>query len=253
MIPAERRQKMLALVSELGIATITQLSDIFAVSEMTIHRDLKYLEASGRVEKTHGGVITKQALVETDFERRRMMNIEAKKKIGKAAADLIEDGDSIIIDGSSTCLEIIPNLADRKEITVFTTGVYSCNLLINYSNIDMLCMGGMVPQGTNSFAGPITNENLSKIHADKCFMGAAGVSAQHGITDPILLIAELKKKSAEAANEVIIVADRTKFGRIAKYNSLRLGQFDLIISDAQEDTPCVKEIRKNNVEMLLVK
>jgi DeoR/GlpR family transcriptional regulator of sugar metabolism len=252
MIPAERRQQILEVINEKGTLSISELTDLFNVSEMTIHRDLKFLESTGRVEKTYGGVLARQALVETDFERRRLINTDAKRKIGKAAANLVNDGDSIIIDGSSTCLEMIPNLSIKKELTVFTTGVNASAQLINYPNIEMICTGGMVPRATNSYAGFITNQTLMNIHADICFLGAAGVSAPDGITDPFLPIAEMKKRSAAAANEVIILADRTKFGRISKFNALTFDQIDLIISDAEENTPCVKEIRDLKVEILLV-
>jgi DeoR/GlpR family transcriptional regulator of sugar metabolism len=219
---------------------------------MTIHRDLKSLESSGRVEKTYGGVIARQSLFETDFDRRRLINTDAKIKIGKAAANLVNDGDSIIIDGSSTCLEMIPNLSSKNDLTVITTGVNASAQLINYPNIEMICTGGMVPRGTNSYAGFFTSETLKNVHADICFLGAAGVTAPEGITDPLLLIAEMKKKSAAAANEVIILADRTKFGRISKFIAFDFDQIDLIISDAEENTPCVKEIRDLKVEILLV-
>ena len=252
MIPAERRQRMLQVINQQGTATIIQLSDQFAVSEMTIHRDLKVLESIGRVEKTYGGVILRQAQVVTDFERRRLLNIEAKQIIGKTAASLVEDGDTILIDASSTCLQMIPDLALKNDLTVFTTGLTALLQLSAFPNIELHGTGGQVPKGTNSFSGALAIETLKNIHVDKCFMGAAGINPPYGITDPILSVAEVKKFSASAANEVIILADRSKLGRVTKFNVLSFKEIDLIITDAEEDSPCIKDIREQKVELLLV-
>ena len=252
MIPAERRQKMLLIINQQGTATTAELSDQFAVSEMTVHRDLKFLESSGRVEKTYGGVIVRNSLVETEFERRRLTNVDAKQTIGKAAADLVEDGDTILIDASSTCLLMIPDLALKNNLTVFTTGVTVTQQLSAFSNVELHSTGGMVLNGTDSFTGAMAIESLKKIHVDKCFIGASGITAPYGIFDPILSVAEVKKFSAAAANEVIVLADRSKLGRVTKFKVLPFSEIDLIITDAEEDTLCVKEIREQKVELLLV-
>jgi DeoR/GlpR family transcriptional regulator of sugar metabolism len=252
MIPAERRQKMLLVINQQGIATTAQLSDQFAVSEMTIHRDIKVLESIGRVEKTYGGVIVRQAQVVTEFERRRLINIEAKQMIGKAAAALVDDGDTILVDASSTCLQMIPDLALKNNLTVFTTGLLACLQLSTFPNIELHSTGGLVPKDTNSFTGAIAIETLKNIHVDKCFMGAAGIHTPYGITDPFLSVAEVKKFSAESSNEVFVLADRSKLGRVTRFNVLPFKEIDLIITDADESTPCVKEIRDQKVELLLV-
>jgi DeoR family fructose operon transcriptional repressor len=251
MIPVERRQKMLALINEQRTVAISELSKIFAVSEMTIHRDLEYLETSGRVRKTYGGVIATQTIVETDFERRKQTNIEAKQIIGKAAVTMVEDGDAILVDASTTCLAMLPGLINKKNLTVFTTGVSASSVLSENPNIELHCTGGMVEYVTNSFIGANTIEELKKIHVDKCFVGAAGINCPDGITDPILSIAEVKKYSARASNEVIILVDHSKFGRTTRFEVLSLKEIDLIITDTDEDIPCIEEIKQEGVEILI--
>ena len=252
MIPAERRQKMLTVISQQGTATIAQLSDQFAISEMTVHRDLKFLESTGKVEKTYGGVIVRHSQVETEFERRRLIGTYAKQLIARAAADMIENGDSILLDASTSVLFLIPFLESKKNIIVFTTGITVTQQLSSFENIEVHCMGGMILNDTDSFTGSMTIDNLKKIHADKCFMGCAGITPSYGISDPLLPIAEVKKFSAAASNEVIVLADRSKFGRETRFKVLPFDELDLIISDAEEDAPCVKEIMEKKVELLLV-
>ena len=252
MIPAERRQKMLLIINQQGTATITQLSDQFAVSEMTIHRDLKFLESSGRVQKTYGGVVANQAIIETEYERRRRTNIEAKQMIGKEAAKLIDNGDTIIVDGSTSCLAMLPELANKNNLTVFVTGVNACLTLSAFPNIELHCTGGMVQEGTDWFVGATTIEVLKSIHADKCFISAACIYPQFGIMDPIQTISEVKKQIVSAANEVIVLADHSKFGRVTKFQVLSFNEIDLIITDAEKDSPCVKEIIEQGVEILFV-
>jgi len=252
MIPAERRQRLLDLISEQGTATIADLSNIFSVSEMTIHRDLKYLETSGHVVKTYGGVIANHSKLETDYERRLQINIESKKIIGKAAANLIEDGDSILIDACTTTFAMLPELTSKKNLTVFSTGVSASNYLARFYNIELYSTGGLVINDTDSYAGVTTINFLKNIHVDKCFIGAAGVRAPYGITDLFQPIVEVKQYSAAAANEVIVLADHSKFGRIIKFNILPFSEIDLIITDADKETPSVNDILKLGVEILFV-
>jgi DeoR family fructose operon transcriptional repressor len=252
MIPAERRQKLLDLISEQGTATIADLSSIFAVSEMTIHRDLKYLETSGRVLKTYGGVIASESFFESDYELRRQQNIESKQLIGKVAATLISENDSIILDGSTTVLAMVSELVNKKNITVFTSSVAATSVLSTYKNIELYSTGGLVLYGTNSYIGQYANEFLKNIHADKCFVSASAISASCGITDPLSSISEIKRSIAKASKEVILLVDHSKFGLMNKFNSICFSDIDLIITDADETIPCVNDILKLGVEILFV-
>ena len=116
MIPAERRKKMLEYITNSGSASITHLSEVFDVSEMTIHRDLRFLETTGYVQKKYGGVIASPYEVETDYNRRLKTYPERKEKIGKVAASMINNGDSILLDASTTTLAIIPFLFNFQNL-----------------------------------------------------------------------------------------------------------------------------------------
>ena len=249
MIPAERRKKILEYINNNNnTATIVELSDAFSVSEMTIHRDLHFLEKAGHVQKTYGGVVASPYQVVTDFNRRVQLYPERKEAIGKEAASMIQDGDNIFLDASTTSLAIVPFLANKKRISVFTTSVAALSKLSGMPNIELHSTGGLVYNGTDSFVGPTCTAYIKQVHVDKCFMSMSGICVPEGITDPISLIADVKKSIAESSTEVIVLADKSKFGRLSRFNIFPLSDIDLVITDAGVDTTCVQDLIDLGVE-----
>jgi DeoR family myo-inositol catabolism operon transcriptional repressor len=244
---------MLDFIAEHGTATIKVLSAKFQVSEMTIHRDLNNLEATGQIRKTYGGVVISESGVETDFDRRLQMNSRSKKCIGEAAANLVEDGDSIFIGPSSTVFMMLPALMEKNNLTIITTSVMILSRLSSHPGIELYSTGGLVYDDTAGLIGPTAINFIKNIHVDKYFLGASGITAREGTTDPVSFIVEVKQTMAKAANENILLVDYTKFGRLSRFNLLPFSEIDLIVTDADEDSPYVKEISNLGVELLLCK
>jgi len=252
MIPAERRQKMLEFIEKNGSATINQLSGEFGVSEMTVHRDLHFLETTGLVQKKYGGVIASAYQVETDFNRRLKTYPEQKDRIGRIASSMIKNSDSIIFDASTTTLAILPYLSNLKNLTIFTTSTAALSRLSNTTNSEIHSCGGMVYNGTDCLVGPSTISFINNIHVDKCFISASGICYPEGITDPISFIADVKRSMAKSSKEVIVCIDRSKFGRLSRFNILPLEEIDLVITDAEVDSLCVKELKEHGLEFFYV-
>jgi DeoR/GlpR family transcriptional regulator of sugar metabolism len=210
---------------------------------------VKYLEESGLVEKTYGGVVSKKSRVETVFDIRMRTNTAEKQAIARSAARLVEDGDSILIDASTTCLALIQELEDKRDLTVFTTAIHPTLLLAHSRHILSYCAGGQLSADTMSFLGPSTLQFLRNIHVDKYFAGAAGIHPVHGITDPLLDEVEVKRQSAQVAKEVIILSDHSKFGRLSHFNVFALDQVDLIVTDAVN--PIVEEMQRSGVQLIV--
>jgi len=252
MIPAERRKEILEYVKNKQSASIAELSDAFSVSEMTIHRDLHFLEKAGHVQKTYGGVVASPYQVVTKFNRRLQLYPERKDAIGKAAASMINDGESIFLDSSTTTLAIIRYLANLKNISVFTVSVAALTKLSLLPNIEVHSTGGQVYNGTDSFVGPSCTAYIKQVHVDKCFIGVSGICAPEGVSDPIPLIAEVKRFMAESSKEVIICADQSKFGRLSRFNIFPLDEVDLVVTDADSETPCVQDLIDLGVEFKYV-
>jgi DeoR family fructose operon transcriptional repressor len=171
--------------------------------------------------------------------------------IGRAAATLINDGDTILLDSSTTALAILANLENRKELTIFCTGVVTATSLTRLPETNHIyCTGGEISARTMSYIGPNAIKFLEGIHVDKCFVGAGAVHPVFGITDPLLQEVDIKRHIATASKEIILVVDRTKFGRLARFNVFSLSELDLIISDADQADPCVLEVINAGVEIL---
>lgn len=250
MIPAQRRQKMLEFISSNSAATIKELSDRFQVSEMTIHRDLNHLEAIGRIRKTYGGVVISDSVIETDFDRRMQRNRSSKEAIGLAAANLIDSGDSVLLDASSTVFTMLPGIYGKTNLIVITTSVMILARLSGRTGVELYATGGMVYGDTTSLIGPSAIHFLENIHVDKCFLGATGVTAKEGTTDPLSLIVELKRAMARAANEVILLVDYSKFGMLSRFKLLALDEIDLIVTDEDKNSPHIDEISRLGIEFL---
>jgi DeoR/GlpR family transcriptional regulator of sugar metabolism len=254
MIPAERRQKVLEFIHENGSAKVSVLSQLFQVSEMTIHRDLSFLEEHGHVEKKYGGVISSLSKVETAFNIRKMKNADAKQKIGQAAAELVQDGDTIFLDASTTCLAMTPALDNHCDLTIFTTGIATASALINLNDSNhVFCSGGEISRHTLSITGPIAVNLLRSIHVDKCFLGGAGVHPIHGVTDPGIEEVEIKKVAASRAKQLILLVDKTKFGKLNRFADFPISEIDLIITDADKSDPLVAEVEGTGVDILYVR
>lgn len=251
MIPEERRKKILESLEGKSSATVTELGLKFNVSDMTIHRDLKFLESIGSVRKTFGGVILNDAKIETDFSRRLDTNREGKQIIGHLAVNQIEDGDCIILDASSTCVMMIQELMRFKKLTIFTNGCHMLNRLAESKSHKIYSTGGQIYEDTNWLVGPSTIHFIKKIHANKCFLSAAGLSIPEGLTVPIAEISEVEQAMREASNEVILLADKSKFRRISHFRVFSLDEVDLLISDAEKDDLFVSELMALDINILL--
>jgi DeoR/GlpR family transcriptional regulator of sugar metabolism len=260
MIPAERRTKILDHINTNGSAKVSDLSQLFQVSEMTIHRDLNILERTGRIRKSYGGAISTQTGVNLEFRTRAQANVEAKRAIGRKAASLVQAGESILIDASTTALAMIPELESIKGLTVFSTGIPALAALSNIPHIRVYGTGGELYHPSQEFFGMQTLAFLKEIHVDKYFAGAGGLHARHGVTDPLLQEVEVKRQSAQSAKELIVLADLTKFGRVAEFNTFALDEIDLIITEASEHPsspgngdPCLEEVLDMGANVIFAK
>lgn len=249
MFPAERRTQILRLVQERGNVKITELSRIFGVSGMTIHRDLVKLEENGLLEKSYGGVQAKHPLTtEPDYRARLQSETSAKNDIAAFAADLVNDGDCIILDASTTCLAVVRYLTSKSDLTVITTGLNVQVELASVEGIRIYSSGGLLAPSTLSYVGPHVAGFLDTIHADKCFISANSVDVEHGVTDPFHLESEVKRKSAEVSDEVFLLADHTKFGLVSFHKSVSLSQIDIVITDGRAENPYLADLARAGIQ-----
>ena len=252
MFPAERRRRIAELIKQRGTITVSELSQLFSVSEMTIHRDLAYLQELNILEKSYGGVLAKPSLtMEPDFAERLKSCASEKQDIARRAAEMVEDGDCLIVDPSTTCLALAQQLRAKRNLTVFVLGPHTLMELLAAPGITLLCIGGQFNTRTMSVTGPEAEHFLSQIHVDKCFIGANSISAQRGVSDPFPMEASVKRRAVEAANQTILLADHTKFGRESLIVTVPLEAIDVVVTDSKTPEIYYSEIAAKGVKVVI--
>jgi DeoR family transcriptional regulator, aga operon transcriptional repressor len=232
-IPAQRQAELLALLRERGAAPISELSAALQASESTVRRDLDHLDAEGFVRRTHGGaVVTRRSTFEAPFVDRRWHNPDEKVRIGRFAATLLEPGQSVLFDSSSTVLSAAEALVQQPiEITAVTNDVNLASVLAMASEaIKVVVPGGEIRAGSFTLLGSTTKSFLERLHVDVAFAGI------HAITGPLLSegsleVAEVKRAIIRAAERVVLLADYSKFGPSAFYEVAHADAVHDLITD----------------------
>jgi DeoR/GlpR family transcriptional regulator of sugar metabolism len=228
----ERRGKLLELVRLRGFASLDELASSLDVSASTVRRDLDYLEETGEAKRTHGGVFyTGPSPKLPHFEQRQRSEWEKKKQIAACAAQLVQDGDTILLDGGSTTYELAQQLLHRS-LQVVTNSLPVATLLTSGGNNDLVLIGGYVHQRTGVCLGPYANLMLQQLSVQRAFLSVAGIS-QRGCFNSNLLLVETEQAMMRAADEVIVLADSTKFGHQSLALMCELSQVGTLVVDAE--------------------
>ena len=252
MLANQRRDKILELLKEDGSAKVISLAKIFKVSEVTIRQDLEKLEKDGFVKREHGGAFLKNFEDSVkSFTLLNQDNIEQKQIIGKKAAELIESGETIILDSGSTTTEIAKNLIGRKDIKVITNALNIALMLGAEPGIEVIVTGGEFKPPTLSLTGQKAASFFEDINVDKLFLATAGISLRSGLTYPSLSDIVVKKAMIDAADVTYLVADSSKIGKNAFASLGALSLIDYIITDASIDQKRAQILREHQIEIII--
>ena len=214
MLAETRRRRLLELITRQGFATLDELVRVLRVSESTIRRDLESLDLAGSVKRTHGGAVyAGEVRSMPAFDERTGTAVAEKRAIGQAAAALLEDGDTVLLDGGTTTLEVARALIGRR-VQVVTNSLPIAQLLASSQQTDLILIGGYVYPRTGVALGPLAIANMQSIRVSTAILGAGGIVPE-GIYNSNLLLVETERQMMTCGQEVMIVADHTKFGRLA--------------------------------------
>ncbi|NQV14434.1 DeoR/GlpR transcriptional regulator [bacterium] len=248
----ERRQSILELIHELGSARVENMAKDYAVSEVTIRNDLKYLEQRGLIHRSHGGALLKQNVgFDHPLMEKQRLRMSEKRKIAQIAAGLIQDGDSIILDSGTTTFEILQHLAKKSDITILTNAVNIAYAAVSLTNVQTLLTGGFLRKRSFSLVGPDAEELLSKYFVDKLFIGVDGLDIEYGISTPNPEEASLNRIMVGISREVIVVADSSKFGRCSLSNICRVEAISKLITDEGIDPGFKHNLENLGVEVII--
>lgn len=247
----ERLEQILHIVQEQQYVRVTELSERLGVSEPTIRRDLKKLESMGRVRREHGGVsVVEVALAEPPVVQRSIENREEKQRIGRAAASLIKDGETIFLGSGTTTLEVARALEGKKNLTVITNALNVAYQLAGNENITLIVTGGVVRHSEFSMIGHIVEQTLKDLRADKAIISMRAISLHDGLTNMNPLETMTDRVIVQCACEVILVADHTKFGKVATSIVAPLTAVQKIITDEQTPLDMLEELRALGIQVI---
>jgi DeoR/GlpR family transcriptional regulator of sugar metabolism len=211
LLVEHRRHQLLELVRNRGFASLPELAEEMKVSESTIRRDLDHLEETGTAKRTHGGVFYAGPSPRLPhFDEREPAQWEKKRSIARRAVELIDDGDTLLLDGGSTTYEVARLLVGRP-LQIVTNSLPVANLFASNTKSDLVLLGGYVYPRTGVAIGPYANQMLAQLNVRRTVLSVAGLN-ERGFYNSNLLLVETERAMMHAAEEVIVVADSTKFG-----------------------------------------
>lgn len=254
MYSEERKQKILELIQSSGSMSTSDLAKSVGASPITLRKDLAILESMGLVKRTHGGAISKGIpnRMELSFSEKTNFNLEEKVRIARRASEMIQVGDSIILDAGTTTLQIAKYIKDKIDIHVLTNSVYNLLELAESPGIEVSLTGGSLRKISRSLIGPLAISSLNSVHAGKLFLGATGVSLEKGLTSPNMIEAQTKSTMIRAADTVILVVDHSKFGKTALGKFGEIEEVQILITDKKAPSEVIERIIQKGIEVIQV-
>jgi DeoR/GlpR family transcriptional regulator of sugar metabolism len=242
----------MAMLNENKSVLVPELAKLFNVTEETIRRDLEKLEKEGLLKRTYGGaVLVENYNVDIPFEFRNVTNIEGKKQIALSLIKYIEDGDTLVMDSSTSALQVAKLLKTKKKITVITNSEQIINeLKVFEDTIKVISTGGTLRNKSLSLVGPIAEQTLRSLNANKAIISCKGFDIEKGFTESNELEAQVKKLMIEIADKVYMIADHTKMNKTALVNIATLDDVDFIFTDKILPPSQENAIREKNVEIV---
>ena len=248
----ERQKQILSLLSQQGRLSVAEIVTEFSISEATARRDLESLASQGKAQRVHGGVIAvEQAPPELPILERENEQADEKARIGRAAASLVLNHETVFLGSGTTVLEIARHLRDHRDLTIITNSLPVLNMLAGRKEITVVSLGGMLRESELSFIGHITEQALVEVRADKVFMGTRGVSLEHGLTNDYLQETLTDRAILKSGREAIIVADHTKVNRVATVLLAPLSQMHTLVTDSKADKKFVQALKRQSVQVVI--
>lgn len=248
----ERLEKIIALLDKEDRLVTKNLPEILNTTSVTIRKDIAILEQRGLLKRTHGGAIKPRKLFHgLALNEKEKLNLEEKIRIAKKAAKLISEGDTIILDSGSTTSFIAKEIKHMKGITVITNAINIVSILLD-SDIDVILIGGSLLKDTSTLVGPLADDVLRKISADKLFIGVDGIDFEVGLTTPNIIEAHTSRVMMEMSGEIILVVDASKFGRRSLGVISKVSEVNSIITTKKLSENELKKFADYDVTVFIV-
>lgn len=231
MLAAERRMLILEKLQENKSVIVSELSTFFEVSEETIRRDLDKLEKEGFAIKSYGGATLNEKTTDMPFSVRNKKNMQGKELVANIIKSLVEDGDHIILDPSTTAVTIVKALKNKENLTIITNSLEVLMEQPEVSSWEIISTGGILREDYLALVGPHAMETIESYNVDKAIVSCKGLSMEKGITDANEMFSQVKRTMLKSAREKILAVDCTKFDVIGFSKICNIEDFDIIVTD----------------------
>lgn len=254
MLAIERKNEILSILQKEQRVLVSELSRRYHVTDETIRRDLEKLEEEGLVKRTYGGaVLNKGKHVDMPLRIRERTNRNEKQVIATLVAGLVEDGDRIMLDASSTSLMIAKELKNMNKLTVITNSVEVLIELAGHEGIQVISTGGNLNETSLSLVGNAAQKVLNGYHVDKTIFSCKGVDMTHGITDSNELDSDIKIAMYGCADTAILAVDSSKFDKVSFVKTMHLKKGDILVTDTKPSADWMSFLQERGVELVLPK
>ena len=253
-ITLDRRVKIMDTLEREGQVKVSDLSQTFGVSEVTIRNDLAQLEEKGLLVRTRGGGMKAQRVaIDYQLHEKAKRYLKEKQAIGKAAAGLIKDNDTIIIDSGTTTQELAKQLNHINNLTVITNALNIAGQIVNEEDIKVIMLGGLLRHKSLSLIGPVAETSLKNYFCDKLFIGVDGIDSQYGITTPNIEEAHLNRQMIDISKEVIVLTDSSKFSRRSFAHIAGIDRIDTVVTDSNIPAEELKNLQNAGINVIIAK
>lgn len=253
-LPHERRNKIIEILERKDYAEVSYLSHHFNVSEMTIRRDLEKLDRDGQVVRVYGGArLVTKSVTEQTFKERSHTHQNEKAIMAEAAVALIQDGDVIAFDASTSALEVSKRIKHFRSLTVVTNNINVAIELAEVDSIAVILLGGYLRGKSLSTTGAALQLYMQSIYIDKAFISGKAISPVEGLMDSTSDEGEAKQAILQKSSKVIVLADHSKLGKVAFFKVCPNDTIDLLITDAQEAIEyrgVIEQFKQSGVEVI---
>ena len=251
MTTYERRQSLLEILRKQPGLRVPELAAALGVSEGTVRNDLNALELQGALMRVHGGAVLNQQeqFPNTSFVRRYQQNAAAKRAIAREAAVLVNEGDSILLDASSTAYYFAKALSERRRLRVITNGFEVARELAQEPTNTVILIGGVVNNDSSSVTGLLSEHIIEELHIQKTFLSCSGFSLERGMTEVHLAEAQLKRKILQSSQQLFALVDSSKFGKEDLTSFARPEKVKCLFTDKHLSAEWAERLKRAGVEV----
>jgi DeoR family transcriptional regulator, aga operon transcriptional repressor len=253
LLNEERRREILGVLHRDGRVLVKDLARHFHISQITIRKDLEFLDGQGVIQRTHGGALPVQAgaLLDPSLREKEKLHRKEKIQIAQAAVSLVEEGQSVLLDSGTTTTAIARALKDMARLTVITNAINIAAELAG-THIEVILTGGTLRKNSFSLVGPLAERALRQLSADILFLGVDGFDTKAGLFTPNLLESEVNRAMVDIARRTVAVCDSSKFGRRSLCNIMPITAVHHVITDKGVPRTDLHALKEAGVKVTLV-